>query len=171
MAGQLLQRAWGKTPASKLVPHPLPEKLFNPHSYVKGHFLSPKNAKRDSHWKWSEPKWDNIPGRKRGRYLGKPLLHSDKSGSKVSMKFEGRAIGAFVLAGPAAGTLAFELDGTVKGTIDLRHRYSRGLHYPRTVMFAHDLEPGVHHLTLTLLGGGEGAGKATAARILQFCVN
>ncbi|MFP6854663.1 MAG: hypothetical protein VB980_02680, partial [Opitutales bacterium] len=80
-------------------------------------------------------------------------------------------IGGFVLAGPDAGILEFNVDGEVTGTVQLSHRYSRGLNYPRTVMFAHDLAAGKHRLTLTLSADAKPSAKTTAARILQFCVN
>jgi len=175
LIGQMLHHAWRvglQQPSVKAtVPHPLPEKLFNSHSYVAGRFLSPEKAKRDKGWKWSEPNWKKLSGGKRGRYLGFPLLHTEKAGSTVSIAFEGTAIGAFVLAGPDAGILDFEVDGETKGSVNLRHHYSRGLHYPRTVMFAHDLDPGKHSLRLTLSAKANSTGKSAAARILEFCVN
>jgi hypothetical protein len=67
--------------------------------------------------------------------------------------------------------LEFEIDGMVKGTVMLGHRYSRGLHYPRSVVFAHDLTPGEHTISLTLSEKGNADGNTSAARILQFCVN
>ena len=56
-------------------------------------------------------------------------------------------------------------------TIDLLHRFSRGLHYPRTVMFDADLKPGKHTLklkTITVEGRKQGG---LAARIMQFVAN
>jgi lysophospholipase L1-like esterase len=171
LATSMLEQSWERPPAKKGVPHSIPEKLFNPHSYVKGRFLSPEKAKLEGGWKWSEPEWKKLSGGKRGRYLGKPLLHTAKPGSTATIDFEGSAIGAFVLAGPDAGVLEFVIDDKVMGKVTLGHRYSRGLHYPRSVMFAHDLKPGKHTLSLTLSEKGNAAGKTSAARILQFCVN
>lgn len=171
LAVSMLENSLKRPFAKKLLPHPVPEKLFNPDSYTKGRFLSPEKAKLKGGWKWSEPEWKKLSGGKRGRYLGKPLLHTQKPGSTAKLDFEGSAIGAFVLAGPDAGVLEFVIDGKVKGTVTLGHRYSRGLHYPRSVMFAHDLKPGKHTISLTLSEKGKAEGKTFAARILQFCVN
>ena len=171
LSASMLEQSWKRPLAKKGVPHPVPEKLFNAHSYVKGRFLSPEKAMLAGGWKWSEPEWKKLSGGKRGRYLGKPLLHTEKPGSTATIDFEGSAIGAFVLSGPDAGVLEFEIDGKVKGTVTLGHRYSRGLHYPRSVMFAHDLKPGKHTISLTLSEKGKAEGKTSAARILQFCVN
>ena len=89
----------------------------------------------------------------------------------MSFEFEGRAVGAYVLAGPDAGVLEVSIDGGEFKPANLYHHYSRGLHYPRTVMFATDLEPGKHSVKLRLARPpGDGA-RGTAARILEFAVN
>lgn len=171
MASALLETGWKKAGAKKPAPHPLPDKLFNPLSYVKGRFLSPEKAKLEGDWKWSEPDWNSLKGGKRGRYLGKPLLHTDGPGGSVSLTFEGSVIGAFVLAGPDAGIVEYSIDGGKTQSLDLRHRHSRGLHYPRSVTFAHDLKPGKHVIRLSSSKKKHPDSSGHAVRILQFCVN
>ena len=80
-------------------------------------------------------------GRKTDKIPMASLLHGETPDKPIRLTFEGQAIGAFVSAGPDAGTLEFVIDGKRKGSVDLYHRYSKGLHYPRSVMFAHDLPP------------------------------
>ncbi len=169
LAKELLEHSWRqKTEPS---PHPLPKKLLNSNSYVRGRFLSPSQVKHDMGWSWSEPAWRDLPGAKRSQYLGRSLLHGEKAGAKAVLDFEGSAIGAFVLAGPDAGILEFRVDGNIAGEVDLMHRYSKGLHYPRTVMFAHDLPLGKHRLELKISKKKNPSSKGHAARILEFCVN
>ena len=55
--------------------------------------------------------------------------------------------------------------------MDLYHRFSPGLHYPRTVMFATDLQPGKHTLTLRVTAEHNRAAVGTAVRVLQFATN
>ncbi len=171
MVGSLLETGWRKAKTSKPIPHPLPNKLFNPHSYVRGRFLSPAKAKLEGGWKWSEPEWKSIKGGKRGRYLGKPLLHVDGPDGTATLEFEGTAIGAFLLAGPDAGIVEYVIDGGKTRSLDLRHRYSRGLNYPRSVTFAHDLKPGKHVIKLSSSKKKNPDSAGHAIRILQFCVN
>ena len=163
---QMLEKAW----AGKLPDNPkgkkLPAQPIDKNSYFKGRFLSPAKATLADGWKFSEPEWNDLPGGKRKRYLDRPLLHCETPGKPIRLKFEGQAIGAFVSAGPDAGILEFSIDGERKGSIDLYHRYSRGLHYPRSVMFAHDLPSGHHEIELSIK-----AGKRSAVRILEFCIN
>ena len=123
--------------------------MANSLSYFNGRFLSPRNMQGEG-WAFSEPDWEKLDGSKRSRYLGIPMLHSDSPNLPIRLNFSGRAIGAFVVAGPDAGVIEYSIDQQKKGTIDLFHRYSNGLHYPRTVMFAHDLKPGDHEITLKI---------------------
>ena len=163
---EMLEKAWSAKKVKASKDKKIPSQPIDPNSYFNGRFLSPREATLTDGWKFSEPDWKNISGKKRSRYLGRPLLHSEAPGKPFRLKFEGRAIGAFVSAGPDAGILEFVIDGKHKGSSDLHHRYSGGLHYPRSVMFAHDLAPGPHEIVLSIK-----TGKGSAARIMEFCIN
>ena len=80
-------------------------------------------------------------------------------------------MGAYVLAGPDAGVVEVSVDGGKWKSVDLYHHYSRGLNYPRTVMFAADLKASEHTAKLRLSEKSNVKSKGTAARILQFTVN
>ena len=163
---EMLGKAWGAKTTKATEDKKIPIQPIDSNSYFQGRFLSPGEALLTDGWKFSEPDWKSLKGGKRKRYLGRPMLHSEIPGKPIRLTFEGRAIGAFVSAGPDAGILEFVIDGKHKGSIDLHHRYSRGLHYPRSVMFAHDLSPGPHEIELSIK-----AGKGSAARIMEFCIN
>ena len=72
---------------------------------------------------------------------------------------------------PDAGVMEVSIDGGQWKRVDLYHHYSRGLNYPRTVMFAADLKAGEHTAKFRLSGKSNPKSKGTAARILQFTVN
>lgn len=167
----LFEKAWndaGKPgiPAKYVVPEPL-----DPFNYENGRFLSPDGAKFDDSWTWSVPDWKSIPGGFRDTFSGQKLLCADGPEAELTLKFEGKAIGAFILAGPDAGIVEYRIDEKTPGRKVLFHDYSRGLHYPRTVTFDDELEPGEHTLRLKLLDTVPPGSKGTAARILQFTVN
>lgn len=166
MHAQMLDKAWAGKMPKQSEDKKLPAQPIDENSYFNGRFLSPAKATLAEGWKFSEPEWKDLPGGKRKRYLGRSLLHCATPGKPIRLKFQGQAIGAFVSAGPDAGILEFVIDGKRKGSVDLFHRYSRGLHYPRSVMFAHDLSPGPHDIELSIK-----AGERTAVRILEFCIN
>ena len=112
-----------------------------------------------------------IGGGFRNTFAGRKLLSATAPGAECRLEFTGRAIGAYLLAGPDAGTVEASIDGGEFKPYDLYHRYSRGLHYPRTVMFATDLENGKHTLILRTSGRKARPKAGHAARILQFTVN
>ncbi len=173
LIGELLNRRWAKpllVNAAKGAAQ-FPAKPLDAESFFNGRFLSPGLANRGDGWAWHVPKWRGIPGSFRETFAGLKLLCGGLADGEVSFEFEGRGVGAYVLAGPDAGVLEVSIDGGEYKPSNLYHHYSRGLHYPRTVMFATDLAAGKHAIRLRLAKpAGDGA-KVTAARILQFTVN
>ena len=169
----LLNHAWTKPLPKNVgkVARLIPGKPIDPASFFKGCFVSPGLANRGEGWNWHVPDWKKIPGSFRSTFAGMKLLCIDQSGSEMTLEFEGRAIGAYVLAGPDAGVLEVSIDGGGFRPTNLYHRHSRGLHYPRTVMFATDLQPGNHTLRIRLAQVAQTKPKSQAARILQFTVN
>jgi hypothetical protein len=85
------------------------------------------------------------------------------------LTFEGTSIGAYIVAGPDAGIAEVSVDDSAFHPVDLYHRHSAGLHYPRTAMLATDLKPGSHTLVLRISKDTRSAGHAM--RIIQFGVN
>ncbi len=172
MIDQLMSAAWKEPlPAdAKKAPHPVPAPL-DPRSYSHGRFIPPAEANVKGGWTLGTPAWKKLKGNCRSRFARDKLLCADQPGAELSLKFTGTAIGAYVLAGPDAGIVEASIDGGAFKALDLYHRFSRGLHYPRTVMFAADLEPGEHTLTLRTTDKKNRASLGHAARILQFCAN
>ncbi|WP_417386567.1 SGNH/GDSL hydrolase family protein [Gimesia sp.] len=164
MIEKLLTKAWQESGES--AKHPVPEKSLNPHSFMNGHFIDIKNAKIESGWKISVPKWDDIPGSKRSRFTSIPMLTANTAGAELELDFEGTALGVFVVAGPDAGILEVSIDGGPFQPFDLYHHYSKGLHYPRSVVFNSELKPGKHQAKIRV--SEKTSSKGHAARIMSF---
>lgn len=173
MIKTLLDDAWSKplSQSAKLTDHVVPEKQLDKGSYSNGHFQSLKTASSDSGWKVHKPDWKTISGGKRERFTNIPLLCATEPGSETTINFDGQAIGAYVVAGPDAGIVEASIDGGAFKKVDLFHRFSKGLHYPRTVMFAADLPEGDHVLKLRISDAANKESKGHAARIIQIAVN
>lgn len=173
MIRTLLSEAWAEPLDSTATPqaHPLPKKLLDEGSYVNGRFQSPETASTDNGWKIHQPDWKSLPGGKRERFTGIRLLCATEPGSQTTVHFNGRAIGAYVVAGPDAGMVEASIDGGEFLKVDLYHRFSKGLHYPRTVMFASDLAGSDHVLKLRISSDRHEDSKGHAVRIIQFAVN
>ena len=171
MIAQLLSEAWNKPALKEPSPHAMPWKPVDSGSYFNGHFLLPAESANDT-WAWHVPDWKKIPGSFRTNpFGGMSLLTATEPGKETTLKFKGRALGAYVLAGPDAGVMEVSIDGGPWKRVDLYHHHSRGLNYPRTVMFASDLRAGEHTAKLRLSAKSNPKSKGTSARILQFTVN
>ena len=92
-------------------------------------------------------------------------------GAEMTLDFEGTAIGAYVLAGPDAGIVETSVDGGPYTPFDLFHRFSTGLHYPRTVVFEADLKAGEHTLRLRISASQNERSAGHAIRVLHFVAN
>jgi lysophospholipase L1-like esterase len=169
---RLLTDVWaGPLTVDGLKLHPTPKGPVDPLHYGQGRFLDPKVVTVVKDWERRVPDWKNIPGGKRSQFTSIPIFVATKPGAELSLSFEGTAVGAFVVAGPDAGRLEAAVDGGEFRTVDLYHRFSAGLHYPRTVMLATDLKPGQHTLRVRLSEKKNGKSKGTAARVMQFTAN
>ena len=173
MIDGLLNVAWKGPLAATTEPvaHALPTAPLDSQNYEAGKLLDPSTARADSQWKWHVPDWKNLPGNCRSRFSQKELLSTTQAGSELTLTFTGRAVGAYVLAGPDAGILEARIDDGKPKRVDLYHRFSRGLHYPRTVMFSADLAPGPHTLHLRVSKSSNAQSRGHAVRILQFVSN
>ena len=171
MIGRLMDIEWkDRKAAGSPKAYPMPKPLDSK-SYYRGRLLDPSNLQLPDGATYKTPDWSGLKGSCRGRFKEEKLICLDKPGTEMKVEFEGTAIGAYVLAGPDAGTVETNVDGGVPTMINLYHRYSGGLHYPRTVMFAADLEEGKHVLTLKVSEETKSKLKGHAIRILNFVAN
>jgi len=170
MIAGLFQEAWGSSLLKQTTakPHAAPTPLDDG-AYAKGRFLDPKLGQIVRGWELQAPHWERLPGSKLARFSKETLLCGEQPGAELTLPFDGRAVGAYLLAGPDAGVLEASVDGAAFQTIDTYHHYSQGLHYPRTVMFATDLAQGHHTLTLRIADETQSSGHAI--RIMQFVAN
>jgi lysophospholipase L1-like esterase len=167
MIDGLMDRAWTGPAASKLARR-LPEPL-DPLCYDKGRFVDPKRAQVMEDWKLGVPDWKRLKGSSRDRFTSIPVLCAERPGAELRLEFSGTAVGAYLVAGPDAGVLEARIDGGPPIEVNTYHRFSQGLHYPRTVMFSNDLKPGEHVLVLRVADKTRSAGHAV--RIMQFVAN
>ena len=171
MIAKLLQLAWGK-PSNKVIEHPLPAKPLDQCSYIWGQFKEPATANHDENWQVSIPDWKSINGSLRSQFAGLKLLHGEKLHSEFKYAFEGTSLGAYVLAGPDAGVLEVYIDDDESPqSVNLYHRHSTGLHYPRTVMLAEGLRHGRHIVTVRIHQARDAKSQGSAVRILNFAIN
>ncbi len=171
MIDDLLTTAWSTDPNSDSATEHRIAKPIDPNSYAQGRLIDVAVAEHDSNWQHRRPDWSNIEGSIRQRFSNETLLLADEVGAELSLGFRGRAVGIYLLAGPDAGIVEYSIDGEPFRSVDLYHRFSKGLHYPRTVIFDADLEPGKHELVLRIAGSRNEDRTGHAVRILSFVAN
>jgi lysophospholipase L1-like esterase len=171
MIDELFNRAWADPLANDAAPvaHPMPADPVDPLNYERGHFIDLQSAKITRGWTLGVPDWTHLAGGVRDRFKSIPMLSAVAPGAELTLDFEGTAVGAYVVAGPDAGMLDGSVDGDAFKPVNLYHTYSKGLHYPRTVLFTTDLRPGKHTLVLRVANDTTSAGHA--ARIIHFVAN
>ncbi len=143
---------------------------IDPQCYDEGSFLDPQTAAWVGHWKWAMATKELIPeGAIRADYAPMHVLRADEPGSTLYLNFSGRAIGAFILAGPDSAIIEVSVDAEDWRSIDTYHHHSKSLSYPRSVMFATGLSPGFHQLALRIRERKEGEGEGgNALNLLNF---
>lgn len=176
----LLNTAWhlnrnlgiDENPESKSIgtAKPLP-KSIDRNSYHSGQLTEITTAKTDDNWQIGIPNWKNFRGSMRSRFENLSFLHASTVDSELSLDFEGSAIGLFILAGPDAGQVDYSVDGKPFKTKDLYHRFSKGLHYPRTVMLEDQLADGPHEIKIRVGNRADRENAGTAVRIMAFATN
>ncbi len=167
MIRKLLDLAWNDQTLI-MKKESLPEPI-DPHCYSNGRFLEAKNITLGENWQHHIPDWKSIAGAFRATFAEDKLFCTTTPDDELTIHFSGTALGAYLLAGPDAGELIVSIDDEAPLTVNLRHHYSSGLHYPRTVMFSSDLEDKPHVAKVSLKKSA--SDKPTVARILEFVVN
>ncbi len=174
MISNALLDAWSKqfSPSIRAQPYPTVSQI-DPFSYVNGRFLNPEQVETDKYWKKGIPNWSKEnKGKVRSRFLNVPLIYANQANAKLKIKFNGTAIGAYMLAGPDTGIIRCTIDGKMTKEIDTLHRYS-GFNYPMTVMFFRELKDDEHMLELEILENRKGRIRegGEALRVIHFTVN
>jgi pimeloyl-ACP methyl ester carboxylesterase/lysophospholipase L1-like esterase len=174
MIANALLKEWAKPLSADAEPRAcLIKKPFDEKSYIHGRFVPFADVKTDASWQVGVPDWKKEnKGMVRKPFLNSPMIYSSKAHAKLTIKFTGTAIGAYMLAGPDAGVIRCTIDGTQTKEIDTLCKFS-GFNYPVTILFFNELENGDHTLELEILKNRPGRMKAggTALRVIGFTAN
>lgn len=154
-----------------LVPHELPALPLDSFSYFGGDFIELEEAQLHKGWKLVR-NWhpDNTVEKRRG-FVDVPMLEATQPGSELSLTFEGRAIGIFCTPGPSAAILEYCIDDGDYQELDTFTEWSAHLYIPWVYLFASELEPGKHRLTLRISEKKNPASLGHECQIRNFVVN
>lgn len=172
MISKTLNTYWSEplSKDAKLVECRLPEPLDS-ESHDRGQYLSHDSVTAGTGWSRKVPNWKNMTGQVRSRHKELELWVCEQPGLEARITFTGTAFGVECLAGPDAGTIEYSVDGEKWQSFNLSHRFSKGLHYPRTVVLTSGLEDEKHEVKVRLADKQSDFGQKPAVRIIHFVVN
>jgi len=148
----------------------LPKQL-NKSSFENGSYYNIKNAHYTSDWVFTK-NWKPADGlATRDGFVNVPVLSSDKPGAKLSLPFNGTAVGIAIVSGSDAGIINYTIDNRPVKSIDLYTQWSGWLHLPWYLLLGSDLKPGKHILKIKISEQKNPSSKGNACRIVNFLVN
>ena len=152
-------------------PHMLPAVPLDGYSYTNGKLVDIRQAHINKGWQLV-PSWTpRLIAETRPGFVDVPMLETDRPGAKLTLDFEGTAVGIFCVSGPAAGILEYSIDGATFKKLDTFTAWSGGLYIPCVYMFDTELPKGKHRLMLRMSKDHHPQSKGTACQIRQFVVN
>ena len=168
----LFDKMWtGISPDASIGPHNIPEQPLDTFSYYRGDFIDLDAATLNKGWKYVAS-WhpDNSYEKRRG-FVDVPMLEATQPGDKLTLDFEGKAIGIFCTPGPSAGILEYSIDGGKFKRLDTFTSWSSHLYIPWVYMLETELETGRHRLVLRISKEKSPASKGHECQIRNFVVN
>lgn len=152
-------------------PHVLPAVPLDGYSYTNDKLVDIRQAHINKGWQLV-PSWTpRLIAETRPGFVDVPMLETDRPGAKLTLDFEGTAVGIFCVSGPAAGILEYSIDGAPFKKLDTFTAWSGGLYIPWVYMFDTELPKGKHRLMLRMSKDHHPQSKGTACQIRQFVVN
>ncbi len=152
-------------------PHVLPAVPLDGYSYTNGKLVDIRQAHINKGWQLV-PSWTpRLIAETRPGFVDVPMLETDRPGAKLTLDFEGTAVGIFCVSGPATGILEYSIDGATFKKLDTFTAWSGGLYIPWVYTFDTELPKGKHRLMLRMSKDHHPQSKGTACQIRQFVVN
>ena len=161
------QAAFARSAKQPAQPRDIPPPI-DPSSFFRGRFLSIDAVADKSGWTIAETEWKTIPGGLRPRFQDRDMIIATQPGAEIKVDFTGTAIGMYLLAGPDAGVIEFSVDEAAWKPVDLYHRFSKSLHYPRTVVLESELPNTRHHIRIRVSEKRNDASQGNAVRVIRF---
>ena len=92
-------------------PHALPAVPLDAYSYTNGRLVDIRQAHIGKGWQLFAPWTPRLAAETRPGFVDVPMLETNRPGAKLTLDFEGTAVGIFCVSGPAAGILEYSVDG------------------------------------------------------------
>ncbi len=168
----LLDDMWKEvTPESRIRPHHIPAMPLDTFSYYDGDFLPLEQASLGKGWRRVDSWHPDDPYEKRRGFVDVPMLEAKQAGAKLTLEFEGKAIGLFCTPGPSACVVEYSIDGKPFKKLDTFTEWSAYLYIPWVYLLETELPDTHHKLVLRISKDKNEASKGHELQIRNFVVN
>ena len=150
--------------------HPIPEPL-DPFCYDQGNIIPFSKATEIKGFEIVKNWTPGLQAGTRKGYTHVDMLVGKKAGDSFTFRFEGKAVGLMVAAGPDAGMIEFSIDGSEIKSINLFTPWSNGLYLPWYYTLAAELDPGSHTLKVRISEEKDEDSLGHSCIIKSFYVN
>ncbi len=136
-----------------------------------GSYYYPNEIPHDKDWVLNK-KWvpaDSLP--EAPGFVNRIVLLGSTPGAKLSIPFEGNAIGIAVLSGPDAGMISWSVDQKPSRVLDLSTAFSLIEHFPLYEVLEQELDASPHVLNIMILSDKNSKSKGTACNIVYLLLN
>lgn len=165
---ELLDKAWGTPIAASQLEHPLPEAL-DPFSYDAGSLIAPDRIEIQQGFKLIRKWRPRDQAGVRDGFVDVDMMAGEHAGDRFTLRFEGRAVGFFMTAGPDAGSIEYRIDHGDWRRRETATKWSSGLHLPWLLLLESELESKEHMLELRIVDSTD---KSPATfRFRQLAIN
>lgn len=168
----LLDEEWkGVKPTYSVKTHRIPVQPLDTFSYYGGDFIDIREADLGKGWEYV-PIWHpkNSYEKRRG-FVDVPMLEATRPGAKLTLEFEGKAIGIFCTPGPMAGIIEYSVDNAPFKQLDTFTEWSDSLYIPWVYMLETELCDTRHKLVLRISKEKNKDSKGYECQIRNFVVN
>lgn len=170
---RLFDAAWSESIADgdAVVAHHQPDRLDR-FCYDAGILAPPGKATHLDGFQ-QDPSWTNTVGAgTRPGFVNVPMLIGEAPRDGFELSFTGSAVGLFVAAGPDAGIIKYQIDGSVWKQQDLYTQWSSGLHIPWLYLLEDELASEIQHrLVVQISSDKNPSSRGHACRVVHFAVN
>lgn len=166
----LWDQMWSYSESPVLKKHKVPAKPLDSYSYTQGKFVNLKEADIQNDWRIVDS-WKPASGvETRNGFVNVPMLCADKPGATLTYTFKGKAVGLFMVCGPASGILEYSVDGGAVRKLDTYTQWSKHLYLPWLYVLEAELNPKKSHTITLTLSGERNSGSAGTECIIRNIV-
>lgn len=167
---EALETGWSRS-SSEIVAYQVPDQPIDKYSYFKGKLIKPTRAMQSRTFRFVDHWIPNDSAGTRDGFVEVPVLEASQPQAKLNYEFKGTMVSIFVVSGPDAGMIEYQVDQGAWQQLDLYTQWSGRLHLPKLYVLADELTDSKHNLRIRVTNQKNPESNGHACRIAFFTVN